>query len=109
MNKRDKNIVKLFKENIPPDLSSYINRIIVFGSRARGVADEDSDLDIAVLVDEVTPEIEKQLNDVAYQIMWNNDFNPVISLKIFSEKKFSEFLANGFSFYRNVIRGGISV
>ena len=40
-----------------PELSA-IRQMIMYGSRARGGAREDSDLDLVALVDEASPELE---------------------------------------------------
>ncbi len=108
MNERDKALLLEFKRRIPPDLGRHLRRLIGFGSRIRGEGAEDSDLDIVVLVDEKTPEIEKQLEDIAYLVMWDHDFKPIISLKVFAESQFYNALNKGFSFYRHV-EEGISV
>ena len=109
MQTTDQDIISDLKSRLPVQLGSHIKRIIVFGSRARGEGSPDSDLDIAILVDNKTTEIEKILDDIAYRVMWDHDFKPVISLKVFSEKDFMSAVARGFSFYRNVNQEGISV
>jgi len=109
MDDKDKLLILEFKKRLPPDAERHLRRIIVFGSRARGGAREDSDLDVAVLVDGKTPELEKTLDDVAYGIMWDNDFKPIISLKVFSETEFHDAAKRGFSFYRHVEKEGISL
>ena len=81
--------------------------MILFGSRARGHAPEDSDLDLVALVDDKTPELEQAIDDVAYSVMWDHDFKPTISLKVFAEDRFNNAVARGYSFYRNVMREGI--
>lgn len=68
-----------------------------------------STLLVIALVDEKTSEIEKQLEDTAYQVMWDHDFKPIISLKVFSESKFYGAFTRGFSFYRHVEKEGIVV
>ncbi|MBF0101261.1 MAG: nucleotidyltransferase domain-containing protein [Desulfobacterales bacterium] len=40
-----------------------------FGSRARGDSVQKSDFDLLAIVDEKTPAIETNLDDIAYQIM----------------------------------------
>jgi hypothetical protein len=44
---------------------------------------------------------------VAYQVMWEHDFSPLISLKVFDASRFSEYREQGFSFYRKVAQEGI--
>jgi len=109
MDERDKALVTDLKERLPLHIKKHIKRFIVFGSRVRGEATEESDLDIIVLVDEKTPEIEKALDDIVYQVMWDHDFKTIISLKIFAESKFNDAFSRGFSFYRHVVEQGIAV
>ncbi|MDI6704401.1 MAG: hypothetical protein QME40_07015 [bacterium] len=49
------------------------------------------------------------MEDATYQIMWDHNFRPIISLKIFTEDKFNQALREGFSSYRYVERDGIVV
>lgn len=109
MGELDKQLVEELKRRLPPEVREHLRQMILFGSRARGDATEDSDLDLVALVDEKTPELERALDDIAYNVMWDNDFHTVISLKVFSEARFRSALEQGFSFYRNVMREGIVV
>lgn len=109
MRQNDRQIVIEFKDRIPFELTRMIKKIIVFGSRAREDENPHSDLDVAVLVSEKTPEIQRQLADIAYQVMWDHDFKPVISLKVFLENRFNSLAVRGFSFYRHLQNEGIPV
>ena len=109
MQEQDKKIIQDFEQRIPLKAKNHLKKLILFGSRAAGIAAEDSDLDLAALVDEKTTEIEAILEDIAYDVMWDNDFRPIISLKVFSEAHFKNAVARGFSFYRNVEKTGISL
>ena len=109
MDEKDKALILEFKKRFPQELKKHLNRLIVFGSRARGDAEEDSDLDVIALVDEKTPELEKKLEDIVYQVMWDHDFKPIISLKVFAELQFSNSVKMGFSFYNYVAKEGISL
>ncbi len=109
MDERDRALILEFKKRLSLDIEKHLKRIIVFGSRVRGEAAEDSDLDVIALVDKKTPEIEKKLEDIVYQVMWDHDFEPIISLKVFAESQFNSALTKGFSFYRHIEQEGISV
>ncbi len=61
------------------------------------------------LVDNKSSEIERKLEDVAYQVMWDHDFKPIISLKVFAESRFKSAVKRGISFYENVQKEGVSV
>ena len=107
MNDIDRQIIAELKKRIPEDIRYHIKKLILFGSRARGDAGEDSDLDIIALVDEKNSEIENKLGDAVYSVMWDNDFRPIISLKVFAESRFQNAVERGFSFYRNVDEEGV--
>jgi uncharacterized protein len=109
MDDRDRALILEIKNRLPADLKGHVKRLVIFGSRTRGEATAASDLDVVALVDEKTPEIENLLEDVAYQVMWEHDFAPMISLKIFSESQFNDALSRGFSFYRHVEKEGVAV
>lgn len=60
MDANDKKLILEFKNKLSPELTTHIKKIIIFGSRVRGEAAEDSDFDVIALVDEKTPEIVKE-------------------------------------------------
>jgi uncharacterized protein len=107
MRERDKDIVLDIKRRLPERVLCHLDRLIVFGSRAGGAAPVDSDLDLIALVDEKTPEIEEALEDAAYEVMWDHDFDPIVSLKVFSRSRFDSAVKRGLSFYRNVDSHGV--
>lgn len=109
MGELDKTLIEELKQRLPQDVLHHIRRMILYGSRARGDATEDSDLDLVALVDENTPELERKLDEIAYSVMWDHDFKPIISLKVFAEERFRAAAAKGFSYYRNVEREGVTV
>lgn len=107
MQQTDLNIISLFKSRIPERIIPLVKKIIVYGSRARNEPTPDSDLDLAILLERKKPEIEEELEDIAYQVMWDNDFKPIISLKVFDSKVYHSLLSKGFSFYKNIEKEGI--
>ncbi len=109
MDERDREIISAFKRKLVKDTIENIKKLIVFGSRARGAATEESDLDMIVLVTDKTPDIEKKLEDIAYAVMWDYDFKPIISLKVFAESRFNDAADRGFSFYKHIQKEGVSV
>jgi len=109
MGELDRLIVAEIKGRLPVEVLRHLRQMILYGSRARGDAAEDADLDLLALVDEKTPALEEALDDIAYKVMWEHDFKPIISLKVFSEERFRDSIARGVSFCRNVEREGVIV
>ena len=109
MQDNDRHIVEELKVRISLEAKHHLKKLMIFGSRATDSASEDSDLDIIALVDIKTLEVERVLDDAAYQVMWDHDFKPMISLKVFEETKYNDALKKGYSFYKNVEKEGVAV
>ena len=66
MKARDRQVVKLFKQRI--QTLTTVKRVIIFGSRARGKASPESDLDIFVEIPQVTPELRQEIYNTAWEV-----------------------------------------
>ncbi len=80
----------------------------LFGSRARGDANSDSDWDVLILVDEtkVTNELDDKFRTDLYNL--SLDSNNIISLFIYPKKFWKEKLALS-PLYENIVNEGIKL
>ena len=109
MNDRDNRMLAEFRRRLPEDVKVGLKALLAYGSRVRGDATEESDLDVIALVESKTPEFERKLEDIAYDVMWDFDFTPILSLKVFPHAQFQNAALQGLSFYRNVLSQGLPV
>jgi predicted nucleotidyltransferase len=65
MNRVEKNILKSFI-NLMTDKVS-LNKVILFGSRARGDAEPESDMDVLVIVNRLTEKEEEYISECAWE------------------------------------------
>lgn len=105
MNDKDLQIVERFQELVSKKVK--INELKVFGSRARGDASSDSDLDVLVVVEQLNHSIERYISDCAWEAGFPEDVivMPVtISLNTLRNSPIRES-----AFIKNVYREGITV
>jgi uncharacterized protein len=66
MNSTEKIVLEKFRGLLSKRLQ--VNKIILFGSRARGNAETDSDMDVLMILDEpVTTEVREAVSDCAWE------------------------------------------
>ncbi|MGB9683048.1 MAG: nucleotidyltransferase domain-containing protein [bacterium] len=82
--------------------------IILYGSKVRGDFDEESDIDLLILVDgQVNSKVEEEISKIAYEIELKYDvvFGKVVENKNFWNSK----LAKAMPFHQNVDKEGVSL
>jgi uncharacterized protein len=71
LNSKDTEIALQFKNRLSQ--ITPVNQFVVFGSRARGTADEDSDLDVFIEVPALTPQLRRSISEAAWEIGFEKD------------------------------------
>lgn len=105
MLEREIKIIEKFKALV--SMRVKVHEVRVFGSRARGDATEESDLDVLVVVDYLDHSIEKYISDCA----WESGFseNIIIMPITISIDTLKNSPIRKSSFIKNVYREGITV
>lgn len=100
-----KEIAKKFADAVLKNFGDKIENIILFGSVARGMSNEESDIDILVIIKEEDFRIRRELIGMAFKVLLktHND----ISVKVLSKRDFDA--AVNISFIRHIRSEGIPI
>ena len=84
-------------------LGSHLRQILLFGSHARGDAQDGSDYDMLVVVDQRTPELRAIILEVESQLM--ERYGALVATVLHSEAEWQQL--QGFPLARNIAREGV--
>ena len=77
----------------------------LFGSKARGTADYDSDIDVMIELEELTPIYSEKVFDSIYDVNLRN--NVFISAVLFGRKEFEEGPMSESPIFKSIERDGV--
>lgn len=84
-----------------------VRSVMVYGSKARGDDSPDSDIDVMIVLDDYTPEIETAIDELVYDINLTHDC--LISVVIFGRQELEEGPLSESPLYKRVLAEGIPV
>jgi predicted nucleotidyltransferase len=79
--------------------------VMLFGSKARGDADVDSDIDLSVLVDEESGALRSQLWHIASDV--SLEYNVLLSPRVFGQARWEEVRRIRLPLYRAIVADAI--
>lgn len=100
----DRNILNQFTERIRRHFPGA--RIWAFGSRVRGIAAWDSDLDVCIVLDHVDNKIDGLVRDIAWEVGFEKDL--VISTIVLDSDQFENGPMSESSLVDNILREGLT-
>lgn len=103
--KNEKRALKSLKKALQEQFGLLDMR--VFGSKARGDAAPESDVDVMIEVEEYTPGTESGIDDLLFQT--NLEYDCFISAVIFGRRELEEGPLGESPLYRVIAREGIAV
>ena len=99
-------LLSTLTEELQRQVGSDLWLLLLYGSRARGEAQQDSDVDLFVVLRRASEAVHEKVRQVAYDVMWEADFAYVISLYLTDVHHYETLEQRGSSFLRNVQREG---
>ena len=104
---QEKSILKQFKTHIKQTLGSRLVELKLFGSKASGDDQPDSDIDVLVIVTTDDWHLRDKIYDVATDILLQMDI--CISPKIISKSRFTQLCKEGTSFIHNISKDALTI
>ncbi len=104
MNDRDRQILQEFSTQVRQHHPSA--QIWAFGSRARGDAQPDSDLDICVVLETLDRPTWEQISNIAWEVGFNHDI--LITTIKYSRQQFEDSPIATSPLIKNILEEGIT-
>ena len=97
--------VNAFLDKLLAACKSNIVRIYLFGSQARGEAQEDSDIDILIITSRSDWQLKHRISHIAADV--GLEYDVLIDSHIVQKNRWEELGKAGYRFYQNVMDEGI--
>ncbi len=103
----EKKILGIFKQNLKKKHASEILEVLVFGSKARGDAHKDSDIDILIVTASDDRKLAREIRCAGYDLEIQHDL--IFSIQIFSKKYLNYLKGIQTQFIKNVENEAIAL
>ncbi|OGW03240.1 MAG: hypothetical protein A2Z59_07740 [Nitrospinae bacterium RIFCSPLOWO2_02_39_17] len=107
LNKKERETLKKFRIKIEKLLSDNLVEVKLFGSKARGDARKDSDLDVMIIISSGDWRTSDMIYEIATDILIETGV--CVSPKVITKKEYNYLHNIGNLFMKNVIREGIAI
>jgi predicted nucleotidyltransferase len=104
---KERRIIEIFKERIEQQHPGELVRLILFGSKARGDASKESDIDILVIIRSEDWKLGDRIRALGYHLELEHGM--VLSIQVISQRHLSQLKEIESQFLEAVEREGIVV
>ena len=99
-------VLDALRDELGRELGDELSLLILYGSHARGEARDDSDVDILVVLRQVSEALNRKVHDITYRLMQESDFAYFLSLRLMDSQHYSLLEQKESSFLNNIKREG---
>lgn len=96
-----------YRKALAEQFPDHVEEIVIFGSKARGDAGPDSDLDILVILREGDRNTKRKVRRTGHLLAVLSEAVP--SIMVYTREEWSSRKRSGSSFYKAVMRDGVRV
>ena len=86
MNEKERYVIERFRESVKKNIGESVISMSVFGSKVRGDYNEQSDIDILVIVKERSMDVMDKIAEITSEL--NIEYNHSIAPVVFSEQEY---------------------
>jgi len=107
LNIQEKHIVEEFKRQVEQRFPGELIRVVLFGSKVRGDATRESDIDVLVVIHSEGWRLGDEIRSLGYAL--ELEHGVVLSIQVMSQRHYEELRLFGSQFFKAVEREGVSV
>ena len=104
---KEKKVIEEFEERVKDKFADEIVKIVVFGSKARGDAGENSDIDILVITSSDDWRKGDEIREIGYDLDEHIDYR--LSIQVISESHMNYLRSNSFQVIKNIESEGVVI
>ncbi|MBH0204108.1 MAG: nucleotidyltransferase domain-containing protein [Nitrospira sp.] len=103
----EKPILEEFKRRVEQRFPGELVRVVLFGSKARGDASVESDIDVLAVVRSEDWKLGDEIRDTGYELEIAHGV--VLSIQVMGQRQYQELKGRGSTFVANVEQEGLAV
>lgn len=100
-------ILQEFKRRVEQRFPGELVRVVLFGSKARGDASAESDIDVLTVVRSQDWKLGDEIRDIGYELEIAHGV--VLSIQVMGQRQYQELKARGSTFLEQVEQEGLAV